>query len=143
MAATLDEIIDGIEGLLGDIEGLRVKDVVGPDLPVSGNASVALVMPPDIPSYRATMRRGTYELNVEVLVLTSADVDRVGQRKLLRFASQTGDQSIRTAIEADPTLGGTCQTSYVDSFRVLGIEQVGALGYFGGLFTIHLAASGA
>jgi len=143
MAATLTEIFDGIEGLLTAIPDLRVTDVVGPDLPVSGNASVAVVMAPAIESYRATMRRGVYEMQVGILVLTSTAVDRVGQRKMLDYASQTGPKSIRAAVEADETLGGTCQTSYLESFRPLGIEEVGVINYFGGLFTIHLAASGA
>jgi hypothetical protein len=142
VAQSLEQILDGIEGLADNLPEVRVKNVVGPDLPVSGNASVALVLVPDIPTYRATMGRGKYELDVDVLMLTSTAVDRVGQRKLAAFASQTGDASFRAAVEADPTLGGTCDTSFVASFRRLGIEEVGVMGYFGGLFTIHLATSG-
>jgi hypothetical protein len=142
MAATLDLILDGIEALLQTVPNLRTRDVVGPDLPVSGQASAAVVMTPNIPSYRATMGRGKYESDIDVLVLTSKLVDRVGQRKLARFASQTGETSIRAAIEADPTLGGTVDTSYVASFENLEIEQVGVIGYFGGMFRIHFVASG-
>lgn len=142
MGATLDEIVDGIEGLLRSVEALRVSDTIGPDLPVSGQASVAVVLPPDVDDYRATMGRSKYELDVEVLVLVASVVDRVGQRNLLRYASQTGSKSIRAAVESDPMLGGTCDTSFLKSFRHLGIEEVGVIGYFGGIFTIHLAASG-
>jgi len=142
MAQSLEQIMDGAEGLLAVLPNVRVKAVVGPDLPVSGQASVALVMTPAIDSYRQTMGRGKYELDLEVLMLTSADVDRVGQRKLAAFASQTGVASVRAAVEADKTLGGTCDESWVASFRPLGIEEVGVIGYFGGLFTIHLATSG-
>lgn len=142
MAATLPELMDGLEGLLDNITGLRVKDVVGPSLPVSGNASAAVIFTPAIPSYRATFGRGIYELDIEVGVFTATVIDRMGQRKLALFASQTGDSSIRAAVEADSTLGGVAQTSYLASFRPLGIEEVGVLGYFGGIFTVHLAASG-
>lgn len=144
MAGTLDEILDAIEAKLQHpaVPNLRTTDVVGPSLPVSGQASVAVVMTPDIPSYRSTMGRGIYELDVDVLVLTSANADRVGQRKLARYASQTGDASIRAAIEADRTLGGTVHDCYLASFENLGIEQAGVIGYFGGRFTIHLATSG-
>ena len=142
MATTLPALLDGIESLLDNIDGLRTRDVVGPQLPVSGSASVAVVMTPDIPSYRQTMGRGIYTVAVEVLVLTATSVDRVGQRRLAEFASQTGDRSIRAAVEADKTLGGTALESYLDSFRHLGIEEVGTIGYFGGIFTIYAALSG-
>lgn len=142
MAATLDQILDGIEGLLAALPSLRVKDVVGVDLPVTGQASVAVVMTPAIPSYRSTMGRGKYELTVDVLLLTAAGISRPGQRKLAAFASQTGDSSLRAAVEADSTLGGTCDTSYLASFRPLGVEEVGVIGYFGGIFSIYLATSG-
>lgn len=142
MAAALDEILDAVEAMLTPLPNLRVRDVVGPDLPVTGNASVAVVLTPDIGSYRSTMGRGIYELDVDVLVVTSTTVDRVGQRKLARYASQTGPASLRAAVEADQTLGGTVHTSYLASFTNLGLEKVGPADYFGGMFRIHLATSG-
>jgi len=142
MAATLDEVLDAIEAVLQPLPNLRIRDVIGPDLPVTGQASAAVVMTPDIGSYRATMGRGIYELDVDVLVVTSTTVDRVGQRKLLRYASQTGPASFRAAFEADNTLGGTVHESWLASFTNLGLEKVGAFDYFGGMFRIHLATSG-
>lgn len=142
MAATLTEVLDAVENAIDGIDGLRVKDVIGPDLPVTGNASAAVVLTPDIPSYRSTMGRGSYHLDVDIAVFTATSVDRVGQRKLAAFASQTGDASIRAAVEADPTLGGTVSTSYLAGFRRLGVEEVGILGYFGGVFTVFIQLPG-
>jgi hypothetical protein len=142
MAATLTEILDAIEDAIDGIDGLRVKDVVGPDLPVTGNAAAAVIFTPDVPSYRSTFGRGVYELDIDVGVFTSANIDRVGQRKLAAFASQTGVSSLRAAVESDSTLGGVVADSYLARFRRLGIEEVGVIGYFGGIFTVHIAASG-
>jgi hypothetical protein len=134
--------MDALEAMYGGLPNLRTKDIVGPDLPVTGNASVAVVMMPDISSYRSTMGRGIYELDIDVLLLTSAVVDREGQRKLARYASQTGATSVRQATEADRTLGGTVHESWLASFNNLGIEQAGVVGYFGGIFRHHVVTSG-
>ena len=142
MASSLTDVMDALETALADVPNLRTRDVVGPDLPVTGNASAAVVFTPDIPSYRSTMGRGTYHLDVEIGVFTSTGVDRVGQRKLAAFASQTGDASIRAAIETDSTLGGTVSTSYLSSFRRLGTEEFGLIGYFGGIFTVFIQLPG-
>jgi hypothetical protein len=143
MAATLPEVMDAIESALDAIPALRVRDVVGPDLPVTGSASAAVVFTPDIPAYRSTMGRGSYHLDVEIGVFTATGVvDRIGQRKLAAFASQTGTSSIRAALESDPTLGGVASTSYLTSFRRLGVEEVGVIGYFGGLFAVFVQLPG-
>ena len=142
MAASIEEIMDAVEVRLKTIPGLRTDDIAAGQQNVSGNASVATVAVPPIPAYRSTMGRGSYELLLDVYVNVSPTPTRVGQRKLAAFASQTGDKSIRAAVEADRTLGGTVQDCIVRSFEPLGLEQVGALGYFGGVFSLYVIASG-
>lgn len=134
--------MDGIEARLVTITGLRVSDVV-PDSPnVSGNAAVAIVGVPPIPNYHATMGRGRFGLEPTVTVLVSAQFDRIGQKKLAGYANPTGATSIVAAIEGDKTLGGVVDDCIVVDFRPLGIEQAAEIGYYGGVFTLRIQASG-
>jgi mannose/fructose/N-acetylgalactosamine-specific phosphotransferase system component IIC len=48
-----------------------------------------------------------------VFVIVGRSSDRAGMATMESFMSQSGDQSIRAAIEADPTLGGVVSTSLV------------------------------
>lgn len=142
MAASIEEIMDAVEARLQTIDGLRTDDIAAGPQNISGNASVATVAVPPVPSYRTTMGRASYELLLDVYVNVSPEPTRLGQRRLAAFASQTGDKSIRAAVEADRTLGGVVQDCIVRSFEPLGLEQVGALGYFGGVFNLYILASG-
>ena len=142
-APTIEQIMNGIEDKLRPLPNLRVEEVGAGDYNVTANASVAIVGIPAIPSYRSTMRRGRYELTVPVTVLVSKTVTRVAIRKLLAFANQTGDASIRAALEdVDKTLGGVVEECVVDTFDSLGDEQVGLIGYYGGLWPVRIVASG-
>lgn len=136
--ATIEAIMDGLEARLATISGLRVSDVS----PGQINPPCAIVGVPDIPDYRITMRNGYALLTFQVTVLVSAALDRVGQKKLAGYADFTGANSIRTAIEGDDTLGGAASECVVDSFRPLGLEEVGTIGYFGGVFNIRVVAQG-
>lgn len=107
------------------------------------NPPAAIVGVPPIPAYRAAFQRGTvYLTGWPITVFTSAQIDRIGQRRLAEYASWTGDKSVPLALEADPTLGGLVDDLAVDSFRPLGLEEVGVLGYFGGLFSVDITMSG-
>jgi hypothetical protein len=139
MAATLEEIMVGVEDRLKTIDGLRT----GVGAPHQITPPYAFVMVPEIASYRETFNRATYVLTVRVVVLTSASLDRAGQLKLASFANPRGESSIITAIEADKTLGGKAADTIVDSFAPLGAEDVAGIGYYGGEFVLRVAASGA
>lgn len=142
MAATLEEIMDAVEAKLRPLPNLRLGLPGAGDYNVSGNASVAIVGIPPVSSYRETMRRGRYQLIVPVTVLVDETVTREAIRKLLAFANQTGASSIRAALEADNTLGGVVEECVVDAFDPLGEEQVGAIGYWGGLWPVRIFARG-
>lgn len=137
-APTLKAIMLGIEARLATIAGLRTSEIV-PDQISPPHALVGL---PPIPVYRSSMQRGTYELDLTVTVLVSAGVSRVGQLLLAEYASVSGANSIPLAIEADRSLGGTVDDCVVTSFRPLGLDEVGAISYYGGVFTLKTLASG-
>ena len=137
-APTIAQILAGVETRLATIDGLRVSDIV----PDQINPPAAIVGVPEIPDYHATQRRGYFIVSPTVTVLVSAALDRVGQMKLADYASPAGALSVVSAIEADRTLGGVVDDCIVTSFRPLGLEEVGLIGYYGGLFTLRVAAQG-
>lgn len=137
-APTIEEIMLGIEIRLATISGLRTSEI-DPD---QINPPQAIVGVPEISRYHATMGMGRFEIEPTVTVLVSAALDRVGQLKLAGYANPTGATSVRAAIEGDKTLGGKVDDCYVVSFRPLGRSEVGAIGYYGGLFTLRAIAIG-
>lgn len=138
MASTIRQILLGAEARLKTIDGLRTSEIIADQI----NPPQALVGVPPIPSYRIAMGRGAYELALTITVLVSATVDRIGQLALADFANPTGATSIPAAIEADRTLGGTVADCIVTSFRPLGLDEVGVIGYYGGVFDLKCIASG-
>jgi hypothetical protein len=142
MAATIDQIMAGIKARLDTIASLRAYDYApdNPVIPKGGAAAFPLV--PAIPSYRETMRRGTYTIPFQVALLTGSQLDRVGQQRLAAYASPTGTDSVREAIEGDKTLGGLAHDTIVDSFDPNGLQEVGLVPYYGGTFAVRVIASG-
>lgn len=136
--ATVTQIVDGIEARLKTISGLNVTDY-SPD---AVNPPQAFVDPPDVPEYRSAFgTAGLRSIDLTVTILVSASY--VGhQKKLLPYIDKTGASSVYAAIEADTTLGLTNVQCIVRSFRKLGLQEVGAIGYYGGLFTLTCLADG-
>lgn len=137
-APTIKEVMEGIQARLQTIDGLRITAYAADQI----NPPSAMVTVPPIPQYHATMKRGRMTLDPSVIVLTSAALDRVGQLDLADYANPTGAKSIIAAIEADPTLGGVVDNCKVISFRPLGMQEVGMIGYYGGIFELKAVADG-
>jgi hypothetical protein len=140
--ATLAQVMAGAEAVLNGITAtggrkLRASDVS----PGQTTPPFAVVGLPPI-DYRLTMGRGKASLDFSITVGTSAAHDRAGQLLLAEFADRTGTGSLVAAFEADPTLGATVDQAAIFDFRPLGLEEVGELGYFGGLFTLRVLANG-
>lgn len=137
-APTVLQVMQGIAERLATIDGLRVESYVADQI----NPPQAVVGPPNIEDYRLAFNRGTWQLRPQVYILVSGALDRVGQEALATYADVSGDNSIPAAIEGDRTLGGVVDDCVVDSFRVLALEEVGAIGYYGGVFELRVIASG-
>ena len=56
------------------------------------------------------------------------------------YADPNSLKSIRSAIEADTTLGGKVDTVIVTNFRPLNAEEVASLQYWGGEFIVTVYA---
>lgn len=136
---TLWQLMEAVSTQVKTAAGLRSEaEITG-----SVQPPFLMVGVPPLGSYRATFNRGVVEIqDWPLYVLTSAKVDRVGQRALAEYASWTGPKSVPLALEADKTLGGIADDLAVTSFRPLGIEEVGIVGYFGGEFRLSVLLPG-
>lgn len=142
-AATLLQIMTGIETRLKTIQVGGQNMRTAPYLAEQVNPPVALVSVPPIPNYHGAFAHGKFFLDVTVTVLVSKASDRIDQPLLATFADISGTNSVHAAIEGDRTLGGIADDCIVASFRPLGNQEVGAIGYYGGEFTLHVKVSGA
>lgn len=138
MAPTIAAVMTGIETRLATIAGLRLTEYT----PDQVNPPQAFVGVPPVPNYHQTMGRGRFTLEPTVTVLVSAALDRVGQLALAEYANPTGPKSVVTAVEADKSLGGVVEDCIVVDFRPFGLQEVGVIGYFGGVFNLRVIALG-
>ncbi|HEU4543467.1 MAG TPA: hypothetical protein VFR23_20210 [Jiangellaceae bacterium] len=137
MAPTIEQIMTGFETALDTIPDFRAANYASGSI----NPPCAFPLVPSF-EYRKTFGRGTYTLPFRIAVLVSSSLDRAGQHKLAGYVGQTGDNSIRAALELDKTLGGIVQDLYVDDFNSQGLQEVGLINYFGGVINVRVMASG-
>lgn len=138
MAATAEQIMDGLATRLQTISGLRVTDYI----PGQVTPPAAVIGVPGIQQYHGTMGNGVVVWSPMVTVFTSTAWDRFGQNALAEYMSPTGAKSIRAAIEADRTLGGVVSDCVVMSAEAMSIQQFAAIGYYGGQWTLQCIATG-
>ena len=108
MSGSATQIHDALAMALAAVPGLRVAD----HLPEQVNPPMAVVQLQNI-IYHRTMQGGTSEWSFLVALVAGRMGDRSAQRQIDGWTSYDGSQSIRAAIEADPTLNGICQTLLV------------------------------
>ena len=100
----VSNVRDGIKTRLQTISGLRVWDVIPDQVTPPGAVVGQLDFTFDIDN-----ARGVDLANVDVYVIVQRMDARSGQNKLDEYLG-SGSKSIKTAIEADRTLGGTVNT---------------------------------
>ena len=98
---SVSEIRSGIATNLATITGLRTSAFV-PDNPTP---PIAVVVPQRI-EYDAAMGRGMDTYTFDVLVIAQRMSERNAQSLLDGYCNSTGSTSVKTALEADTTLGG-------------------------------------
>lgn len=133
---TLAEVREGIRSVLATIPDLNTSDVE------LGNSSFpcATVLTPSFDYYTggtfgSTGLTGTIEF--EVFVAVGAQLTDEGARNLTAYADWSGDRSVIQAFANNAGLDGLVDDCVVMSFRSMGIEDVGGVGAWGGLFTIR------
>lgn len=138
MAIDLEVFLTNLETRLKTIDGLNVSF----EPPNAITPPYAWIGMPPLPNYHMTMNKARIELRPTITLLVSKAQTRSGTLALARFANPTGAQSISACLEGDRTVAGTTEEFVVESFRPLGEEDVGALGYWGGQFTVLCVARG-
>lgn len=123
--ASVTAVLDAVAAKVATVSGLRVFSFA-PDAIVPPTAVVEI----ERVEYDSNFVRGCDEMTVRISVFVSRADDRVGLAKLKSFMGGSGASSIKTAIEADPTLGGVVETLNVDSVDAIGARQVGDTWYF-------------
>ena len=108
MSGSATQIHDALSMALAAVPGLRVAD----HLPEQVNPPMAIIQVQSVTYHRA-MQGGLSEWQYLVAVVSGRMGDRSAQRLLDGWMAYDGSQSIRAAIEADPTLNGICQTLLV------------------------------
>lgn len=135
----LRELMEAIAETCRDIPNLNASaEMTGSITP-----PYLMIGVPPIDSYRATFGRGKLMIEDWPLYLfTSAKTDWVGQLEHADYVDWKGAKSIPLALEANPTLGGLAVDLQVNGSRPLGVEEVGLIGYYGGLITITVEVVG-
>lgn len=136
MPTTIALIRTGLATSLSTINGLRIYELI-PDTPYTPCAVISL----DRVGYDSTMGRGSDMFEFTVTMVVGRADDRSAQIKLETYLSGSGSQSVKTAIEADTTLGGVVLNTRVTEARsIRSVERSDGLSFLESDFTITVYA---
>lgn len=131
--ATISELRQGIADNLSSIYGLRVS----PTMLDAPRPPVAMVYP-DTVEYDLNANRGADTFTFIVYVLVGRADDRTAQNRLDAYV--VGPDSVKTAIEADRTLGGAADTLRVTSMENYQQVSIGDTVYLAVEFMVEVVA---
>jgi len=121
VSMTPSSVRDGLKTALATITGLRTYDII-PD----GIAPPAAVVGLLSLDFDMSMQRYLDHGDIEVMVIVGRMSERAAQDKLDAYLAGSGSGSVKAAIEADTTLGGSVQTCRVLSASPTTITVSGA-----------------
>lgn len=110
MPASISDLRAGLADAISALAGVRVYETI-PDAPI---APAAIVELRGI-NYDSTFARGSDEYRFAVTLVSGRADDRTAQTRLEGWAQGHGLGSFKTAVEADPTLGGICGAVRVEA----------------------------
>lgn len=131
--STIDAMRSGMATRLATISGLRVAS----ELPDNPNPPIAIVNLRNI-NYDQAFGKGLAVYTFVVTVIVGRAAERVAQQKLNDYLDNTGNQSIKTAIESDKTLGGAAFDTRVVSLDNIGNVQLSDATYLAAEFTVNV-----
>jgi hypothetical protein len=117
-----------------NIPGLRVAETI-PDQPNPPMAVISL----ESVNYDQTFQRGMSEYNFTVSVLAGRVSERNAQSRLDSYIDP-GSATIKTAIEADKSLGGKVFDVRVTDMSNIGAVNLGETVYLGADFSVQVYA---
>jgi hypothetical protein len=133
--ATFSGLRTALATQLATIRSLRTAATV-PDNPAP---PVAVVVPVNV-EYDTSFGRGMDTYTFSVLLIVGRMSERSAQTTLDAYINPTGATSIKAAINADPTLGGACQSARVTNMVNYGSLIVGDTEYLSADFQITIYA---
>lgn len=131
MATTVSAIRDGIAANLESVAGMRVSALML-DAP---RPPVAMVYPSSI-DFDLNANRGADTYTFVIFVIVARADDRSAQRKLDGFV--TGENSVKTAVETDRSLGGAANTCRVTNMTNYQQVSIGDAVYLGVEFEVEV-----
>lgn len=131
--STIDAMRSGMATRLATISGLRVAS----ELPDNPNPPIAIVNLRNI-NYDQAFGKGLAVYTFVVTVIVGRAAERIAQQKLNDYLDNTGNQSIKTAIESDKTLGGAAFDTRVVSLDNIGNVQLSDATYLAAEFTVNV-----
>lgn len=102
---------------------------------------VAMVGGPDI-EYDKTFGRGHDDMTIPIMLFASRVSDQEGQAQLDAYLDPFGASSLKSAIEADSTLGGVVEDLRVIETREYGPAEVNGVLYLTAVLVVHVMSSG-
>jgi hypothetical protein len=140
--ASLSEVAAGIAATVKAATGLRTYEFVPEDL----NPPALMLVLSDVE--RASFKLGQMQVRIDAVLFTQSASDRAGQAKQSEYASWDTVRSVWLALDTNGDLGlvdgdGEPDTdAKVLRYRPLGIEEVAAYSYYGGVFEILAITKG-
>lgn len=131
--ATLTDIRNGLATRLATIPGLRVSAI----LPENLNPPIAVVGPESI-TYDLNGRNGLHQYTMTVTVIVARADARSAQAQLDAYVAPSGSASVKAAIEADRSLGGTVDTCRVTTVTNYAVTDTLDVPYLGLDFTVEV-----
>ena len=118
MPSSISDLRQGLADALRTIPSLRVYELL-PDNPAPPGVAIAL----ERVLYDSVFARGADEFQFSLQLFVARADDRTAQVRLEEYLAGSGPYSIKTAVEADPTLGGVAQTVRVSAASNLGTQD--------------------
>jgi hypothetical protein len=118
------------------VPGLRAV----PELIDNPSPPIAVVELTSI-EYDRAYQRGLVEYSFVVTIIVGRSAEREAQRKLDAYSYDSGEQSIKAAIESDKTLGGAAYDCRVERMTNISSIQLGDATYLAAEFSVTVLAS--
>ena len=131
---SLADVRDELAGLLRTVPGLRGHAYM-PD-PGALHFPAAVVMDA-VPSYNQTFGANLTTVRFRIALSVGGQVTRATQEKLDGYLANSGDQSIRQALE-DAGDYVTFDDLSVEGVDVVGFEDVAEMGFYGAMLTVRV-----
>ena len=110
MPATISQVKDGLKTAINNVSGLRAFDYQ----PDQVNPPFAWPTLDNITYHQTGFQDGGVVMNFTVTLVVNRASERTAQDQLDQYMAWNGAKSLRTAIEADKTLGGVCEDLIVN-----------------------------